>query len=56
MGRRLQVAVSNARRAKFLLLRSLVPPARVRYSPKTFQAECLVIADAGDGAATSSKV
>ena len=25
----------NARRAKFLLLRSLVQPARIRYSPMT---------------------
>jgi hypothetical protein len=31
----LQVAVSNARLAKFLPLRSLVQPARIRYSPKT---------------------
>ena len=37
-----QVAVSNARRAKFPLLRSLVQPARIRYSPMTFQAESSV--------------
>ena len=35
----LQVAVSKARRTACLLLRKLVQPVRIRYSPMTYQAE-----------------